>query len=461
MATNMNIVWITLDSVRQDHTSMHGYRRNTTPRLQGIAEKPNGQAFNNCISHSKSTLPSSGAILTGTSPSHNTIGITGETVPDKLPTVAELLSNAGYRTACVSRNGFISSATDLDRGFDFFKWIAAETILQLNPKILFSYLWNIRQHSAGLTTNTAKHATPFLMNRVAKNWLRSFERENDPFFFYLHFNEPHRPYYPPLPYLDRYLSDVDISPSEAGKRSMQLHHEQKKRIAQRDFNSRDLQILQALYDAEITYTDNMVGRLFDFVQTLDIGETVFVVTADHGELFGEQDLLGHNLSLHDGLINVPLVTHCFNIPGHSGKLVQHKDIMRTLLERANADTETLSGINLESESRDYAFAQREPGQFDMYLRYNSDFDTERYHEPMLTAVRSANHKCLVSDQRSDLYLLPDEETEVSAEYPDVADRLSLIVEEFLRAEAKPVTEGSGGDFSDAMERQLRSLGYMS
>lgn len=458
--TGPNIIWLTIDSVRQDHTSLSGYRRETTPRLEKLAETDAGQAYTQCIAHSKSTLPSSGAILTGMPPSRNTIGISGETVPDTVPTVAELFSEVGYKTACLSRNSFVSSATDLDRGFDRFQWLAASTIHQAGYKVLLQYLLNLRQHSAGLAADTAKHATPFLMNQVAKRWLRSFETKEEPVFFYLHYNEPHRPYYPPLPYMNSYLDEFAVSPSQAGKRTMEFHYSQKERIANADFTDKDLRILEAMYDAEITYTDEMIGRLIEFIRSLDLSETVLVVTADHGELFGEKDLLGHNLSLHDGLINVPLVTHGLNTAVDQNGLIQHIDVMRTLLELAGANTESVEGVDLRTEQREYAFAQREPGQFEPYLEHNPDFDTERYHEPMLTAIRTDESKLLSSDQKKEFYDLPDEETESSVANPNTATELQSVLQEWLSTAAKPITEGDDGEFTDAMERQLRDLGYI-
>ena len=190
-----NIVWITLDSVRSDHTTVDGYKRDTTPNMYEIGVE--GYNFSHCIAHSKSTLPSSAAILTCTAPSHNTVGMSGKMLPSTIPTVATRFSQAGYQTACLSRNSYVSSATGLDRGFDRFQWIASETLSELSYVTLIKYLVNIQSHSAGITRDTAKHSSAYLMNETAKRWVKKFDR-NQPFFFYLHYNEPHRPYYPPL-----------------------------------------------------------------------------------------------------------------------------------------------------------------------------------------------------------------------------------------------------------------------
>lgn len=460
-ASRPNIVWLTLDSVRQDHTSMAGYRRDTTPELQRIAETDRGLAGSNCFAHSTSTLPSSASILTGTCPSHHTVGIQGDSVPPELATIPELFSDAGYYTACLSRNGHVSSGSELDRGFQRFEWVASSTLHRtVSPVVLAKYFGNLRRHSAGFTTDTAKHATPYLMNETAKRWLRSFEGEHEPFFLYLHYNEPHRPYYPPLPYLDTYTDEIEASTEEAADISMEIHRTLYERVAKGDLTDQELEALVAMYDAEITYTDERVGELFEFVLSLDLDETVFIVTADHGELFGEYGLLAHKLVLDDALINVPLVVHGADLSVPEDALVQHIDVLETLLSRAGGDTEQFQGVNLDEEVREHAVAQRPPADFEAFLEHNPDFDTSQYHAPLLTALRTREFKYQRSDEGAELFALPDETTDVAADQPEVAEQFDNTLTEFLETEGQPVGGGAEGAFTDAMRRQLRDLGYV-
>ena len=75
MARSPNIIWLTLDSVRADHTSMEGYRRDTTPELNRISNESEGEWFPNCIAHANSTRISTASVVTGTYPSdHNVTG---------------------------------------------------------------------------------------------------------------------------------------------------------------------------------------------------------------------------------------------------------------------------------------------------------------------------------------------------------------------------------------------------
>ena len=461
MNSQPNVVWVTLDSLRQDRTTMGGHHRDTTPHLQRIAEA--GRGFSTCIAAGIWTLPSSASILTGTYPSHNTVGVDGESIPSELPTVAERFSDAGYRTAGLSRNGHLSSATGMDRGFDRFEWLAASTLLSVaGPRTLGKYLLNIRRHSTGFTTDTAKHATPFLMNDIAKRWLDDLGGE-EPFFYYLHYNEPHRPFVPPLPWQDRYTDEIDATAEEAIDIVMDVHRNLHDRVASGDpLSEHEREALLAMYDAEVAYTDECIGRLYKRVRELDTDrETVFLVTADHGEMLGDRGLLAHNLVVDDALVNVPLVaTGLDELAVADVDLVQHTDLMRTLLEAADADTDGVQGLDLRTERREFAISQRGPTDFGAYLERDASFDTSRFHRALLTGLRTGSHRYQLSEDRAELLALPDETTDVSEKEPELAAELNQLLDEWLVTEGVPVGEARDAEFDDAMRRQLSDLGYV-
>ena len=455
-----NVVWVTLDSVRADHTTMGGYERDTTPNLARIAEP--GDAFHHCISSGTGTPYSSASILSGTYPTRHGVKITNEYLPETLATLPELLGAAGYRTACLSRNSYVSPGTGLDRGFDRFSWVSGSTILDAVPyRTLAKYFFNLRRHSAGLALDTAKYATPYVMNDTAKRWLRDLEAE-EPFFFYLHYNEPHRPYYPPLPYVDSYTDDIEMSAAEAAEFSIEVHRSLDEHIAEGlDFTDEEWAALRTMYDAEIRYTDEMVGRLFDHVQSLDLGPTIFVVTADHGELFGEHGLLSHKVVVDDALAHVPLVTHGFDgIGDRTDELVQHVDLTTTLLELAGQGTDQLQGVDLRETTREHAFVQRGPFDFDLFTDVNSEFDASRFHHGTVHAVRTMEYRYEQSDSMERLVDLPDEGTDVREAHPEVTAALSTTLDDWVQANADPVKAESESQLDDAMRRQLRDLGYV-
>ena len=456
-----NIVWITLDSVRADHTTLDGYHRETTPELERIGQ--GGHAFRNCIAHSLSTLPSTGAMMSGYPPSRNTVGVDGNQLPDSITTMPERFSDAGYATACLSRNSYLSSATGLDRGFDRFQWLSSSTLHEAGLRPLFSYALNLRSHSAGLSTDTAKHSSAYLMNEVAKEWLADFRHDDDPFFFYLHYNEPHRPYYPPRKYLDTFSEELSMSGTEAAEFALDVHYNLEDIVANGcQLSDDEWAALEAMYDAEVAYTDEMVGRLFDHVQSMRGRDTIVVVTADHGELFGEYGLLSHSYVLHDAVTRVPMVIHGLDddLAVDGDDTIQHLDVFRTLLNVAGGDPGDTIGFDLREQTRDFAVSQRGPTSFEELLAHNPSFDTSRFHTETLTALRTPEFKYQRSSEKEELFALPDEDADVSSEYPQKRTALDETLDDWMDRHGQPVGAAQEGEFSDAVTRQLRDLGYM-
>jgi arylsulfatase A-like enzyme len=429
--------------------------------MASLAE--DGLGFSTCIAHSKSTLPSTSAIMSGLYPSRNTVGITGDVLPEEVTTVADRFADAGYATAGLSRNSYFSGETELNRGFERFFWLSSSTILEAGPSTLAKYFFNIRRHSAGLTMNTAKHASPYLMNDVAKRWLRDFESEDDPFFFYLHYNEPHRPYYPPLSYLTKFTDDIELSPKSAAERALEIHEDLDDIIADGcELSDADWEALHAMYDAEIAYTDQMIGRLVDSLDGFDLGETVVVVTADHGELFGEYGLLSHKYVLHDSVLRVPMVVSGLDIDlaVDEDDLVQHNDVMRTLLEMAGAGTDGHTGRDLRRERPEYAIAQRGPIDFDNLPDDTKVDGINPFFPGTTSAIRTDEFKYLTDGDRSLLFELPNEKHDVSDLNPDFARDLESDLSSALDEHGEPIAQAREGDYSEEVKRQLNDLGYI-
>lgn len=458
-----NIVWVTLDSVRADHTSHEEYRRDTTPNLQRIAEKSAGTSFSKCFSHANYTRASVPSILTGTYPTHHQVGMQGfeGTLPEGLETVAQILSREGYRTGAISRNA--NASMGIDRGFDRFNWISKSTLLNaVDKRTLLKFALNVRKHSGGLTADSTKHATPYLITDMAERWIREWEGEDEPFYMYLHYNEPHRPYYPPLRYLNRYTEDLDISARKAAEIAVEVHENIYEVMANGcDLSETEWTALEAMYDAELAYTDELVGNLFDYIESRDLGETIFVVTADHGELFGERGMMSHTKLVHDAATRVPLVVHGEpELADAADDLVQHADVLEALVDRAGGSTEQFQGIDPRSESRDFVILQTCPDPLEKVQQHNPSFDPTQFHRAQLTALRTDEFKFQRSDDGEDLFELPDESTDVSEEYLDVAEDLSERLDRWTATYGEPFGEPGEGEFSDAMKDQLKDLGYV-
>jgi arylsulfatase A-like enzyme len=465
-----NVVWISLESVRADHTSLGGYHRDTTPNLRRIVEA-GGVHLPHAFATARWTPAVSASVLTGTYLSTHRVGWADtrdvQRVPDGLRTLPERLSERGYRTALFSSNPYVSPATGLDRGFDRVHRPPTKADLRsaAGARTALRYARTFTREGAGLSRDLRRHKDcvfPLYQVETLKTWLREFERDGDvPYFLYTHMNSSHHPYNPPLTLLDEFLAGSELSPAEAIERAKAITSDIWGVVADGCVLSPlDREALFAVYDAEIALADRYVGELFDLAVASD-RPTVVVVAGDHGELFGEQGMLGHNLTLHDGLVHVPLVVYGVDgVEAAAGDLVQPIDVTRTLLAALDAGVDGCQGVDLRDGGREYALLQRGPRRRDVesIRERNPDFDRP-YHLEGIDAVRSREWKYCRSADRVALYRLPDEETDVAAAHPDVVAELDAAVDAVIPDERfDDGTESAA--FSAGMRRQLADLGYL-
>lgn len=466
MTDRPNVVWITIESTRYDHTSFATGGRETTPNMAQISERPAGVSYSGCFANGIWTRASMASMLTGTYVSHHRTGLTyNDRIPDEVPTVAELLSEAGYRTVCVPNTPNVSSASGLDRGFDeFFELDGSNPFFQLPPSIVARYVLGLNEHGGGWTFDGGRHSLDYPLTELFKRKLVGGGER--PTFGFLHLKHPHHPYSPPPNYADRFLGDVPMDADEALATAHEMSDDIVDAIAAGcPFDDDQWAAIRSMYDATIRYADSLVGDLFDYVSDR-LEDTVFVVTADHGELFGERGLLAHKLVTHDAVCNVPLVVHGPTaLTEYDGPLIQHVDVVRTLLGELGANTDSLQGKDLTREPRDTCVVQRGGPRADRNLEKftaaNPSFDRSQYHVGLLTALRTTTYKYEHSDSGDRLYRLPGESTDVSDSEPE---RLAAFQDElvsFLDGPGQPATTDSQTvPLSDQMKRQLSDLGYL-
>jgi uncharacterized sulfatase len=457
-----NVIWITVDSLRADHTSVHGYDRDTTPNLARIGEE--GAVFEKCIAHSVATAASTASIVTGTYPSHHQVAM-GEAVgeiPEELSTAAELFSAAGYHTGCVTTNPRVS-LVGADAGFDEFYDVSRSTLLQLsNLTTTVRFLTNLRSHSVGPTTDSLAHSFSLILNDLARQWIESVP-DDEPFFLYLHYNEPHRPYRPPLAWEDRFAEEIDASTSEAIEIAVDLHENATRYIADSlPISDREWEAIEAMYDAEIAYTDEMIGRLLETIHS-PADETALVVTADHGELLGERGLYGHLHTVIDPLVHVPAVA--WGLPGISGRrsdIVQHADLMKTVLSVAGTEVNQFNAaVNVESETREFAVSQERVVDYKTYTDCNPSFEVTGRPIGAIDGLRTQDFKLVSHDAGTALYQLPNEKQDISDEESKRVERLQETLSEWRTRTGKPLTEPATEDnYDEATRRRLTDLGYL-
>jgi arylsulfatase A-like enzyme len=303
----LNVVVITLDTLRADHLSCYGYERNTSPRIDEFAG--HGVLFENVACQSSQTLPSHASIFVGTNPrTHKAISHESPVGPD-ITTLAEILRDHGYRTAAFISSHALDSKYRLDQGFNTY--------------------WEVHKERTYDERRTAKEAEDDPTLDEAIEWLKGHGRSK--FFLWVHWFHPHRAYNPPPRYRQMFAGDYDGTATSDPEFIMKVWK------GEAELAQPDVDHLRGLYDGEVAFTDELVGRLVDWLDTMRILEnTIVVITSDHGEILYEHErYFGHDIALYDECIMIPLIIYSPTLEignPRVGELVQSLDIMPTLLE---------------------------------------------------------------------------------------------------------------------------------
>jgi len=289
-----NVLLIVLDTVRADALSVYGGRRDVAPNLCRLAER--GAVFSEAWSTAPWTLPSQAGMFTGRLP-HELSADWTTSLDDSHPTLAEELSRRGWLTGgFVGNTRYCSEETGLARGFchyEAYRLSAADFALctALGRKLLFSR-WPIR--FGCLDWPGRKSAS-----EVTEPFLRWVDRRGDrPFFAFLNYWDAHDPY---------------LAPPEFQSRKPRGHDEAVLLrnwwwIDKVNVPDRRVAMLRAAYEDCIRALDSHIGRMLDRLEEKKtLANTILIITADHGEHFGDHDLFLHGNSLYEPLLHVPLI----------------------------------------------------------------------------------------------------------------------------------------------------------
>ena len=298
----VNVVFISIDSLRADHVSAYGYRRKTTPTLDRLARQ--GSLFENVVAESSWTLPTHVTMLTGLATStHGIEQFTGARFDAESQTLAEILSGEGYRTFGVFSGPYLHPAFGLSRGFE--RYLGADGDVVCIASDCNTSTDALSEDEAVKAARVAAHETVTspLVTQRALDFIRSVR--NEPFFLFLHYFDVHFDYVPPEEYATKF--DPHYEGSITGKLF------ENNRAVHAFMNKTDLRHILALYDGEILFVDDYIGRVIQELKRRGFEEnTLVVVTSDHGDEFFEHRGKGHGHTLFDEVIKVPLI---MRVPG--------------------------------------------------------------------------------------------------------------------------------------------------
>jgi arylsulfatase A-like enzyme len=320
-----HVLLVSIDTLRADHLSCHGYSRPTSPRLDALAAS--GARFERTFASSSWTLPSHMTIFTGLPVSGHGIcddrlwtrsDEAGEAlaVPLAGTFLPEVLGAAGYACGGFYTWKYLEPRFGFGAGFDVYERLG-HTFYSWPPVAEKFEALRAAGDTEGLKALAAQYpdlfdathqSSPETIER-ALEWIDSTLDENPdvPLFTFVHLFDVHDPYTPPAPY--NTLFDPDYTGAINGKNVTSANSP-----VQRDMDPRDLEHLIALYDGGIAWVDSQVGRLLDELDERGILEdTLVMVTSDHGEEFFEHGGKTHRGALYVESVHVPWIVAW---PGH-------------------------------------------------------------------------------------------------------------------------------------------------
>ena len=406
---DVNVLLITLDTLRADHLSCYGGKTVSTPNIDALAAR--GVRFSQAVAQVPLTTPSHASILTGTYPQVHKLRDNGGFVLDgSIPTLATLTKGAGFETTAFVGAAVLNRHFGLHRGFDHYGDNLNE---KRDVKLLPGVVAELRGEA---------------VTRRALDWLDQRAKPGNSvpparnFFLWTHYYDPHFPYDPPEPFGSRFQKDK--------------------------------------YSGEIAYVDYEVGELLKGLAARGLAErTLVVLMADHGESLGDHGEFTHGVFLYDSTMHIPLMVAGPGVP--AGKVITQQvrsiDVMPTIVDYLGlspgnqAQGVSLLPAVLEGKALPAKFAYMET----LYPKTALGWAE-------LRAVRTDEWK-YVAAPKPELYHLPEDPAEahsVTESQKDQATQLEKHVWE-VAGPRESLGKLARTPVNDDTMRQLQSLGYAS
>jgi arylsulfatase A-like enzyme len=432
---SLNVLLVTIDTLRADHLGVYGYRRRTSPRIDALARR--GVVFEQAYTYWPKTRGSVVAIMTGRLASQTGYGKTHPLLLDFNPTLASVLKDAGYETAATVDNPNVASSLGYAKGFDTYRETWEE-------KRLVTEMDRARAITAD-GVRRLREASP-----------------DKPFFLWLHYVNPHAPYEPPAPW-DGAFFDPEASRGPALRAVGGFHGGVPKQWA---VAGKPLGWYVARYDGEIAAVDAEVGQLVDALDASRVRDrTLVLVTSDHGESLGDHEYyFDHGEDLFDPSIRIPLIVAGPGVEAgrRCSVLATTLDVVPTVLDAVKVSyPPDLAGVSLLPAAR----GERRPdrtrleGQNDRNLLAAWDRRFKVVATPLGEGARYAFY-----DRQTD----PGETRDASAAWNERASGERREIELFREridaqmARTARLLEGRSGEerLSGEACEKLKAMGYV-
>ena len=436
----MNILMIAIDTLRAQQMSCYGYPRRTTPAIDALADE--GVLFEQMVCSAIPTQPSFTTIYSGMHPmSHGIVAHGGSAdLPRSVPLLPALLLKAGWTTCAV--DNLAASKPWFQKGYEFYIDPSMRRPLRLS-------------------------VTCEQQNRRAVEFLKSCGRER--FFLFVHYWDPHTPYFPPKPYRTMFYDGDEGTATDPFNES--LEELWKHPLGQRWKDTwltlpggqvTDSEYIRALYDGSVRYADDGVNALLSALDAEGLtDDTLVALIGDHGECLGEHGIWYDHHGLYDENMRVPFILRA---PGRLPEgarvsaAVQTMDAAPTILDLAGEEPHpAMEGQSLLSAVGP-GLTERPP-----YEEPSRIFTSEctwqakwslRKPDSRLILARSIDYYGSPPRELYDRAADPAETRNIAEERPDLADAMEAELEEWIASEtarlgreADPVIEQGRSKFA--------------
>jgi len=313
-AKQPNIVLLTVDCLRYDRCGFNGHHRNTTPALDSLTQE--SYLFDAAIAPGPRTSESIPGILGGilSADCDYYDSLPYKAIPSTSPTLASWLSEYNYNTIASVTNPQLSPLRNFDQGFDKYEnlRINHDEDTQINEQsdgsissgsdkgLIESLRLRFRDSIRNKIQDSPNQffdpgSLLFMLDRIhhmrtqwysvsgeqaISHFLSEIDKTEEPFFGWAHLNDLHAPIHPGRAREGNLLGNAsNITQYRWDLRRLKNRHEPNYSV---------------MYDSTLRYVDKQIRRVIDhLVANEEWDETIFIVTADHGEALYDRGFYGH------------------------------------------------------------------------------------------------------------------------------------------------------------------------
>ena len=455
-----NLILIVSDTLRADYCSLYGGSV-PTPNLERLAAR--GVNFTNAHALAPWTYPSIWGIFNSQYPPGLTPNIDGDFWLAQLwqyanesenPNLPTLMQQEGYSTAAFTANMLLWVMPTAMSGFQTAASTHPILLRRDYPLIGYPFLSDFIAGAFPQWDSYRPHDTTIDIDSFARQWLQ--QKKTDPFFLYLHYIDPHAPYDPPAVYREQEGAWPFFHPYKGGERWGIPELEAKPY----ELSKEDQDYTRHLYEGEIRYMDEFVGRMLDYLEAEGhLDNTYICFTSDHGEELWDHGQWGHGQSLYEELLHVPLIFAGPGIaPATSDTPVSGLDLMPTLAGLTETPAqEDWRGVDLSPLLKGEVESLDLPPIFMQGTSNKTDHPRQAVMHEGYKLIRKAEHT------HRELYHLesdPKEQKDLAQELPEKVQELDALLDEWQDTFKATFEYNPALDSDNEALQQLEGMGYL-